>query len=163
MLDRLPDDPAWGHGRVAGSGGVSLHYVRLGRGDPILLLHGWPGFSYDFRRVLVPLSGIADGIDPAFRGFGESDKPDLPPTDGYTPEILAEDVVALLDGLGIFRAVVAAYDIAATVAQTLALRHPDRARPLPLFNPAYPGIGERRFEPSVQREFWYQPFIPLLW
>jgi pimeloyl-ACP methyl ester carboxylesterase len=163
MLDRLPDDPAWGHGRVAGSGGVSLHYVRLGRGDPILLLHGWPGFSYDFRRVLVPLSGLADVIAPDFRGFGESDKPDLPPTDGYTPEILAEDVVALLDGLGIFQAVVAAYDIGATVAQTLALRHPDRVRALALFNPAYPGIGERRFEPSVQREFWYQHFHALAW
>jgi len=111
----------------------------------------------------VPLSGIADVIAPDFRGFGESDKPDLPPADGYTPEILAEDVVALLDGLGIFRAVVAAYDIGATVAQTLALRHADRVRALALFNPVYPGIGERRFEPSVQREFWYQHFHALAW
>ncbi len=104
MLDRLPDDPAWGHGRVAGSGGVSLHYLRLGQGEPILLLHGWPGFSYDWRRVLVPLSGIADVIAPDFRGFGGSDKPDLPPAQGYTREILAEDLIALLDALGIHQA-----------------------------------------------------------
>jgi hypothetical protein len=86
MLDRLPDDPAWGHGHVAGSGEVMLHYVRLGVGDPVLLLHGWPGFWYDWRRVLEPLSGFADVIAPDFRGFGESDKPDLPPAEGYTPE-----------------------------------------------------------------------------
>src|SRR6266542_4078136 len=142
-LDRLPDDPAWGHGRVAGSGGVRLHHVRLGAGEPVLLLHGWPGFWYDWRRVLVPLSGSADVIAPDFRGFGGSGKTDLPPAEGYTPGILAEDVVALLDGLGISQAVVAAYDIGATVAQTLALRHADRVRALALFNPAYPGIGER--------------------
>jgi pimeloyl-ACP methyl ester carboxylesterase len=163
MLDRLPDDPAWGHARVAGSGGVILHYVRLGRGQPVLLLHGWPGFWYDWRRVLVPLSGIADVIAPDFRGFGDSDRPDLPPIDGYTPEILAEDLLALLDGLEISRVVVAAYDIGATVAQTLALRRPERIRALALFNPAYPGIGERRFDPSVQREFWYQHFHALAW
>ena len=46
MLDRLPNDPAWGHGRVAGSGEVMLHYIRLGVDDPVSLLHGWPGFWY---------------------------------------------------------------------------------------------------------------------
>jgi pimeloyl-ACP methyl ester carboxylesterase len=163
MLDPLPDDPAWGHGRVAGSREVMLHYVRLGRGDPVVLLHGWPGFWYDWRRVLEPLSSIADVIAPDFRGFGESDKPDLSPAEGYTPEILADDVIALLDGLRINQAVIAAYDIGATVAQTLARRHVDRVKALALSNPAYPGIGGRRFDPSVQREFWYQHFHALAW
>jgi len=163
MLDRLPDDPAWGHARVAGSGGVMLHYVRLGQGHPVLLLHGWPGFWYDWRRVLVPLSASADVIAPDFRGFGDSDRPDVAPVEGYAPEVLAQDLLALLDGLGISRVVVAAYDIGATVAQTLALRRPERIRALALFNPAYPGIGERRFDPSVQREFWYQHFHALDW
>jgi pimeloyl-ACP methyl ester carboxylesterase len=163
MLDRLPDDPAWGHARVAGSGGVTLHYVRLGQGRPVLLLHGWPGFWYDWRRVLVPLSATADVIAPDFRGFGDSDRPDLPPLEGYTPEILADDLLALLDGLGITRVVVAAYDIGATVAQNLAIRRPERIRALALFNPTYPGIGARRSDPSVQREFWYQHFHALAW
>jgi pimeloyl-ACP methyl ester carboxylesterase len=102
-------------------------------------------------------------VAPDFRGFGESDKPDLPPAKGYTPEILAEDLVALLDALGVSRVVVGAYDIGATVAQTLARDHADRVRALALFNPAYPGIGGRRFDPSVQREFWYQHFHALAW
>jgi pimeloyl-ACP methyl ester carboxylesterase len=163
MLDRLPDDPAWGHGRALGSSDVMLHYVRLGHGHPVLLLHGWPGFWYDWRRVLVPLSGNADLIAPDFRGFGDSDKPDVSPTEGYTPEILAEDMLRLLDGLGISRVVVAAYDIGATIAQTLTLRAPERVRALALFNPTYPGIGDRRFEPSAQRELWYQHFHVLDW
>jgi hypothetical protein len=75
MLDRLPNDPAWGHGRVAGSGEVTLHYVRLGIGDPVLLLHGWPGFWYDWRRVLEPLSGFADVIAPASEGSANPTSP----------------------------------------------------------------------------------------
>jgi pimeloyl-ACP methyl ester carboxylesterase len=161
MLDRLPGDPAWGHGRVAGSGGVTLHYCRLGAGEPVVLLHGWPGFWYDWRRVLVPLGRTADAIPPDFRGFGGSDKPDLPPAEAYTPEVLADDIVALLDGLGIEAAVVAGHDIGATVAQRLARRHPDRVRALALFDPAYPGIGRRRFDPAIQPEFWYQHFHAL--
>jgi len=140
-----------------------LHYVRLGRGEPILLLHGWPGFWYDWRRVLVPLAEIADVIAPDFRGFGDSDWPDLPPAEGYTQTVLADDVVTLLDSLGISQAVVAAYDIGATVAQTMARRHPERVRALALFNPAYPGIGDRRLDASVQPEFWYQHFHALAW
>jgi pimeloyl-ACP methyl ester carboxylesterase len=142
---------------------VGLHYARLGRGDPVLLLHGWPGFWYDWRRVLVPLAEAADVIAPDFRGFGDSDKPDLPPAEGYTPSVLADDLMALLDGLGIPQVVIAAHDIGATIAQALALRDPERVQRLALFNPPYPGIGERRYEPSAQREFWYQHFHSLPW
>lgn len=163
MLDRLPDDPAWGHGRAAGSAGVTLHYVRLGDGYPVLLLHGWPGFWYDWRRVFVPLSEIADVIAPDLRGFGDSDKPDVPPAEAYTVEIFADDMLALLDGLRISQAVVAAYDIGATIAQALARRAPEHVRALALFNPSYPGIGERRFDPAMQRELWYQHFHALEW
>jgi pimeloyl-ACP methyl ester carboxylesterase len=51
-----------------------------------LLLHGWPGFWYEWRRVLVRLSQLADIIAQYLRGFGDSDKPDLPPAEGYTPD-----------------------------------------------------------------------------
>jgi pimeloyl-ACP methyl ester carboxylesterase len=162
-LDKRPEASDWGHARARGSGDVELHYVRRGEGDPVVLLHGWPGFWYDWRHVIQALAESAAVIAPDFRGFGESDKPDLPPAEGYTPAVLADDVLALPDRLGLERVVLAGHDIGATVAQRLALGAPERIGALAVFNPPYPGIGERRFEPGAQREFWYQHFHNLPW
>lgn len=156
-----PSSCSWGHGVGPGSQGIQLHYVRQGRGDPVLLLHGWPGFWYDWRRVIPGLAARADVIAPDLRGFGDSDRPDLPPSSGYTPEVHADDLASLIDHLGLEPVVVVAHDIGATIAQTLARRSPHLVRALVLLNPPYPGIGSRRFEPQAQREFWYQHFHQL--
>jgi len=157
----LPSSGTWGHGVGPGSRGVQLHYVRQGRGNPVLLLHGWPGFWYDWRRVIPGLALLADVIAPDLRGFGDSDKPDLPPSSGYTPEVHADDLAHLIEHLALAPVVVVAHDIGATIAQTLARRFPHHVRALVLLNPPYPGIGTRRFEPQAQREFWYQHFHQL--
>lgn len=154
-LDLDPSDARWGH-HEATVDGLRLHYLRRGSGDPVLLLHGWPGFWYDWRRILPLLEDEHDLIAPDFRGFGLSDKPTGDPVETYAPQVLAGDLVGLLDHLGISQVTVAAHDIGATVAQALALFVPDRVRALALFNPPYVGIGKRRFEPEAQREFWYQ-------
>ena len=60
FLDQPPEDPGWGHARGPGTEGVRLHYVRRGHGEAVVLLHGWPGFWYDWRRVVFPLSEGAD-------------------------------------------------------------------------------------------------------
>jgi pimeloyl-ACP methyl ester carboxylesterase len=69
-LDRHPGDPEWGHVWGPGADGVRLHYVRRGDGEPVVLLHGWPGFWYDWRHVVVPLAQVSDAIAVDFRGFG---------------------------------------------------------------------------------------------
>lgn len=150
------DDVQLQQGQITVAADVNLHYVRAGQGPAVLLLHGWPGFWYDWRRVIPQLTQTADVIAPDFRGYGFSSKPDLPPAEAYTPEILAQDVISLLDQLGVKAVTVAAHDIGATVAQHLAKNYPERVRALVLLNPPYPGIGERRFLPAAQQEFWYQ-------
>jgi pimeloyl-ACP methyl ester carboxylesterase len=136
--------------------GLKLHYVREGEGVPVILLHGWPGFWFDWSKVLPLLSKEADVIIPDFRGYGLSDKPQVDPMIGYTPDVLAGDIIDLLDHLGLDQVIVAAHDIGATVAQTLARSYPSRVESLVLFNPPYAGIGARRFDPEVQPQFWYQ-------
>jgi len=158
-----PDDQSWGHFYATGGDGGKIHYIRQGKGQPVLLLHGWPGFWYDWRRVIPELAKYADVIAPDFRGFGDSDKPDRPAAETYTPQTFTEDMVALLDQLGIEKTIVVAHDIGATVAQYMARTIPDRIDSLVLLNPPYPGIGARRFEPSAQKECWYQHLHNLPW
>lgn len=161
--DLLPDEIDCHHLYTNGEDGVKTHYVRKGKGTPVLLLHGWPGFWYDWRHIIGPLSKIADVIAPDFRGFGNSDKPDVSPLEGYTPEHLAKDVISLLDEQGIKSAIVVAHDIGATIAQLLAKKYPNYVKSLVLLNPPYNGIGTRRFDPSIQGAFWYQHFHNLDW
>ena len=163
FLDRRPEDREWGHARGPGAGGVRLHYVRRGRGEPVVLLHGWPGFWYDWRRVVVPLAEEADVIAPDFRGFGDSDKPEGEPKNLYTADHLAADVLALLDQLRVERFVVAGHDTGAVIAQLLARRVPERILALVLFNPPHSAVGDKPQEPASQRESWYHHFHALPW
>ncbi len=162
-LDRRPEDREWGHVHGPGTDGVRLHYVRRGRGEPVILLHGWPGFWYDWRHVVVPLSEEANVIAPDFRGFGDSDKPEGNPKTLYAPDRLAADVLALLDHLSIGRFVMAGHDTGAVIAQLLARRVPGRVRALALFNTPHAAIADKPKEPAAQRESWYHHFHALPW
>jgi pimeloyl-ACP methyl ester carboxylesterase len=137
--------------------------VRRGHGEPVVLLHGWPGFWYDWRRVVFPLSEGADVIAPDFRGFGGSDKPEGDARVLYAPDRLAADVLALLDHLGITRFVVVGHDTGAVIAQVLARGVPERVRALALFNTPHAAIGDKPQEPTAQREAWYHHFHALPW
>jgi pimeloyl-ACP methyl ester carboxylesterase len=141
-----------------GSEQVTLHYVREGneQNKKVILLHGWPGFWFDWRYVIPGLSEYFDVIAPDFRGFGKSDKPNVPPEEGYTPKHHANDIISLMNFLNIEKAILVAHDIGATVAQTIANSFPEYIEGLVLLNPPYQGIGARRFEPAIQKEFWYQ-------
>jgi pimeloyl-ACP methyl ester carboxylesterase len=158
ITNLLPNDPFWTHATGPGTDGVELHYVRVGHGPKVLLLHGWPGFWYDWRKVIPMLSGDADVIAPDFRGFGDSSKPKLPPEEYYTSEVFARDIVKLLDSLHIDQVTVAGHDIGTAVAQALSRMFPERIKAMVLINPAYPGVGNRRFDLSRHKEIWYQHF-----
>lgn len=146
---------------MQGAQGVRLHALKGGGGPvQILFLHGWPGFSYDWRKILPVLPSTHSWIAPDLRGFGMSDRP-AGGASAFGPEAHCEDLLAILDRLGTDRLLVVAFDIGATVAQRLARQAPKVVERLLLMNPPYPGIGARRFDPLVQSEFWYQHFHQL--
>ena len=61
--------------RYAEIEGLRMAYVDEGSGDPILLLHGEPTWSYLYRRMIPPLARAGRVIAPDLIGFGRSDKP----------------------------------------------------------------------------------------
>ena len=146
--------------RSAPIDGFGLAYDRHGAGDPVVLLHGWPGDRTDFDAVVPRLERHAEVIVPDLRGFGASDKHPEAPAAAYSAAAQARSVVGLLDELGLQAPVLAGYDIGSRIAQAVARAAPDRARALVL-SPPLPGAGQRVLTADAQREFWYQPFHSL--
>jgi len=135
----------------------TLAYDRVGHGDPVVLLHGWPGDRGDYRDVVPRLAECAEVVVPDLRGFGQSDKHQRPPAAAYSAVSQARSVVALIEELGLPAPVIGGYDIGSRIAQTVARETPDEVRAL-VISPPLPGVGERVLSAAAQREFWYQTF-----
>ena len=144
-------------GRSAPVDGFALAYDRSGAGDPVVLLHGWPGDRTDYAALVPLLEDGAEVVVPDLRGFGASDKHPAPPAEAYAAPAQARSVLGLVDELGLATPVLAGYDIGSRIAQAAARAAPDRVRAL-VISPPLPGGGRRVLEPEAQREFWYQPF-----
>ena len=142
--------------------GFRLHYDRSGSGEPVILLHGWPGDRTDYRILGPALTDSCEIVVPDLRGFGESGKHPADPGEQYDAAAQARSVAGLIRELGLKRPVLAGYDIGSRIAQTLAQESPGLIRAL-VIAPPLPGIGRRILEPQAQSEFWYQAFhrLPL--
>jgi pimeloyl-ACP methyl ester carboxylesterase len=146
--------------RSAPVDGFRLEYDRYGDGDPVVLLHGWPGDRTDYDAVAPLLEPSATVVVPDLRGFGASDKHPEPPAEAYTAAAQARSVLGLIDELGLDPPVLAGYDIGSRIAQAVARAAPERVRAL-VVAPPLPGAGQRVLTAAAQREFWYQPFHAL--
>ena len=145
-------------GEYAHVNGIHMHYVRKGSGTPLLLIHGWPGFWYEWHLNIDPLSQHFDVVVPDMRGFAYSEKPDAAPADAYTAAHFADDIRALIDHLGFERVNIVAHDFGASWVQRFARTYPERLEKLMLFDPPYEGIGARWFEMPQPLHSWYMLF-----
>ncbi|HEU5306508.1 MAG TPA: alpha/beta hydrolase [Acidimicrobiia bacterium] len=110
--------------KVTLASGVALSYMEMGAmsGPTLILLPGPTDSWRSYEPVLDCFPRSIRVVAVSQRGHGDSDKP----ATGYRVEDLAADVVALLDALGIGRAVVAGHSGSCLVARRVALDHPER-------------------------------------
>lgn len=108
-------------------GALRLSLRRLGAGEPLVLLHGYPETGRAWTKVAGELARHFDVLIPDLRGYGQSDVPeDDPDHEAYSKRQMAADIVAMLDSLGIDRAHVLGHDRGGRVAYRMALDHPTR-------------------------------------
>jgi pimeloyl-ACP methyl ester carboxylesterase len=103
--------------------GARIWYATYGSGTPVVLLHGGLGHSGNWGYQLPTL--IAAGYQPILidsRGHGRSTRDERP----YTYELMASDVLAALDHLGIARAAVIGWSDGACIGMVLAHQAPER-------------------------------------
>ncbi len=102
--------------------GIELAYERRGRGAPLILLHGHPLDHTIWEDVAPLLEDDFDLILPDLRGFGQSAAPRTP----YLLTDMAADLLALMDVLGLGRAVLAGHSMGGYIALAFARAWPER-------------------------------------
>jgi len=124
--------------RFASVNGVRLHYLTAGKGEPVILLHGYAENSHMWRPFMVELAKTRLVIAPDLRGFGQSSKPD----GGYDKKTMAQDVHALASSLGFKQASVVGHDIGLMVAYAYAAQYPTEVDRIILMDAFLPGVGD---------------------
>jgi pimeloyl-ACP methyl ester carboxylesterase len=113
--------------------GLSLYYEEHGSGEPLVLLHGGIGAA----ELLAPIiPGLAAGrrvIAVDLQGHGRTADVDRP----LRPELMAGDIAALIEHLGLERADVMGYSLGGLVALRTAIQHPERVGRLVLVSVAF--------------------------
>ena len=104
---------------------IDLAYDDCGQGPAVLLIHGFPLNRRMWQPQLPALAGAGYRvIAPDLRGFGESEAPSA----GYSIDLFADDLIALLDALQIERAVVGGMSMGGYILMNLLERYPQRLR-----------------------------------
>ena len=124
---------------------------ELGKGPPVILLHGFPEIAFSWRHQLPALAAAGyRAIAPDQRGYGATDKPGS--VGDYTIQHLIADVTGLLDALSLERALFIGHDWGAFVLWQMALLEP--ARMAGLINLTIPFFARRPAEPiKLMRDF----------
>jgi pimeloyl-ACP methyl ester carboxylesterase len=146
--------------RYVDTGELNLHAVTGGKGPPLLLVHGWPQFWYQFRLIMPTLARDFSVVAVDQRGIGLSDKP----PGGYDTATLANDLVALMGALGHQRFALYGTDVGMPIAYALAADHRERVDRLAVSEAPLPGISPSPplfLPPPLNAMLWHLAFNQL--
>jgi pimeloyl-ACP methyl ester carboxylesterase len=118
--------------RSVHANGIDIHYLEAGEGEPLVLLHGgvvstnpiWAGVPISYASHMATLSDRFRVIAPDTRGAGKT----VHSGGTVTFDLLADDVAALVDALGLDRPLVAGFSEGGITATILGIRHPGSVR-----------------------------------
>lgn len=132
--------------------GVELHYLTMGHGPHIVMLHGFLGNQAVWHLQIAPqLRQRFQVLTYDLRGHGYSQ---VTPS-GYTAADLAEDLRCLLDELGIRKTIVAGHSYGADVSLYFALKYPERVEKLVALEPGLAVlVADRKREDWGGWSYW---------
>ncbi len=150
--------------RTVDCGDIRLHTALAGpeNGRPLIFLHGFPEFWYGWRKQIdfFAKQGFRV-IVPDQRGYNLSERP--AGIENYRVDLLAADVVHLMDALHIRKAVVVGHDWGAAVNWALSSMYPDRIEKSVIINVPHPVIMRETLESSLDQlqKSWYMFFFQI--
>lgn len=114
-------------------GGIRCHYLDEGRGEPIVMLHGNPTWSFYYRHLALALRDHYRVVVPDHVGCGLSDKPQAY---DYCLERHIANLETLIDRLALDRVTLVMHDWGGPIGMGYAVRHPENVRRFVVFNTA---------------------------
>ncbi len=119
----------------AKNGDVKIHYVTLGKGKPVLFIHGFPDIWYSWRHQMDTLSPnyLTAAMD--LRGYNKSDQPEG--VEHYVLSNILEDVDKVVDALG-GKVTLVGHDWGGAIAWQYAMAHQDKLERLVILNLTHP-------------------------
>lgn len=116
------------------AGGPRMHFLDEGRGEPVVMLHGNPTWSFYYRNLVLALRDEFRCIVPDHIGCGLSDKPGLDRYD-YSLKSRIDDLERLLDQLSVRQNVtLVLHDWGGMIGMAWAVRHPERVSRIVVLN-----------------------------
>lgn len=116
--------------------GVKIHYVTHGKGDPIIMIHGFPDYWYTWRKQMAGLGESYQTVAIDQRGYNKSDQPEG--VDNYSLELLVNDVAAVIKAIGKEKAIICGHDWGGMVAWQFAMTKPEMTEKLIILNLPHP-------------------------
>jgi haloalkane dehalogenase len=108
--------------------GLRMHFVDEGTGDPVLLLHGEPTWSFLYRKLIHRLTPATRVVAPDYFGFGRSDKP--VERDWYTYDRHFASIERFVEELDLRNLTVVVHDWGGPIGLRLAVERPERVQRL---------------------------------
>jgi pimeloyl-ACP methyl ester carboxylesterase len=139
--------------RFAEVNGIRMHYLVAGKGDPVILMHGYAQNSHMWRPTMRELAKTHLVVAPDLRGFGDTTKAES----GYDKKSMAVDVHELAKKLGIGKAGIAGHDIGLMVAYAYAAKYPDDVTRIALLDAFIPGVGDTT-DLFLLKDLWHFHF-----
>lgn len=130
-------------------GAGRMHYVDEGAGQPVVMVHGTPEWSFIYRHLIRCLAPHYRCLAPDHIGFGLSDKP---AGWSYLPDAHAANLEALLEHLGLDDITLVVHDYGGPIGLSYAIKHPGRVRRLVIINT---WLWSLRGDPVYERSKWF--------
>jgi pimeloyl-ACP methyl ester carboxylesterase len=147
------------------AGVLNVGYAEAGPTDgrAVILLHGWP---YDIHSYVDAAPLLAEAgyraIVPYLRGYGTTRFLSSETLRNGQQSVLAVDIIALMDALGIEKAILAGYDWGARTANVIAALWPQRCKAMVSVSGyliGSPQANKMPLPPQAELQWWYQYYF----
>lgn len=135
---------------TADSDGVDIHYVALGDGPLIVLIHGFPDYWYGWRHQMEALAANHRVVAMDQRGYNRSGRP--AGQENYDTSFLVRDVAAVIQHAGADQAILAGHDWGGHVAWSTAMMRPELVAGLVIFNLPHPSGFSRELATNPKQK-----------